>query len=89
MTDTARKRKTPYDKESPAHIARRAYDRNFTGKGVLLGAAAEALYNTGGNELMIWLANNTPKGATILEMLAAIALDTMHDEQDKQSAEQG
>ena len=82
MPNIARRRKIPYAKESPAHIARRAYDRNFTGKGVLLGAAAEALYKTGGNELMIWLANNTPSGATILETLAAIALDTMREEQD-------
>jgi hypothetical protein len=61
--------------------ARRAYDRHFTCRGYVLGPAADALYRTGGNELMDWLATNTPEGATILETLAAVALDAMHEEQ--------
>jgi hypothetical protein len=75
-------RKSPTPMTPERRKARRAYDQHFVSQGFVLGPAADALYRTGGHELMIWLAKNTPEGATILETLAAVALDAMHEEQD-------
>jgi hypothetical protein len=76
-------RKSPTPMTTERWEARRAYDRHFTCRGYVLGPAADALYRTGGHELMDWLATNTPEGATILETLAAVALDAMHEEKDQ------
>tara|TARA_R110002095_G_scaffold175043_3_gene152551 strand:- start:1405 stop:1686 length:282 start_codon:yes stop_codon:yes gene_type:complete len=64
--------------------AHRAYDRNFKSSGFVMGPAAVAMYQAGGDKLMIWLAKNTPEGGTILETLCAIAVDAMHEEGEKQ-----
>lgn len=63
-------------------LARRAYDKHFKFNNVPLGAVTDALYQAGGEELMCWLAKNTPIGASIADTLAAIATDTMHEEQE-------
>jgi hypothetical protein len=64
-------------------LARRSYDKHFKFNGTRLGAVTDALYHAGGDELMSWLAKNTPPGATIADTLAAIVTDAMHEEEDQ------
>jgi hypothetical protein len=62
---------------------RRVTDNYFRSKGQIIGGTADALYAAGGKDLFKWLSKQTPEGATICETLAAIALDTMNEEQDQ------
>ena len=64
------------------HPARAAYEKEISRKGYRMGASIDALYDKGGNELLRWLAAQTPDGATVCDTLAAIALDAMQEEQD-------
>jgi hypothetical protein len=63
-------------------LARRAYDKYFKVNHIPLGAVTDALYRAGGEPLMGWLAKNPPPGASIADTLAAIATDTMHEEDE-------
>jgi hypothetical protein len=81
---TAVRNTEPKASEAALARAHRAYDRHFKSNGFVLGPAAAAMYQAGGDALMIWLAKNTPEGGTILETLSAIALDAMHEEGEKQ-----
>tara|TARA_R110000868_G_scaffold13019_1_gene61257 strand:+ start:6884 stop:7096 length:213 start_codon:yes stop_codon:yes gene_type:complete len=60
--------------------ARRAYDRVIRTSERHFGPVVDALVAAGGDDLLHWLVASTPKGATISETLAAVALDAMHDE---------
>tara|TARA_R110000796_G_scaffold163473_1_gene280400 strand:+ start:236 stop:682 length:447 start_codon:yes stop_codon:yes gene_type:complete len=39
-----------------------------------------------GPDLLHWVARNTPDGATVVEFIAAILRDSMHEDQDKMEA---
>ena len=40
------------------------------------------MYEIGGENFMVWLLHQTPKGMTLAETLCSIALDTMNEEGD-------
>jgi hypothetical protein len=65
---------------------RRCIDKYFRRRGQTVGGTAEALFVAGGPELFDWISKQTPKGSTISETLAAIALDEMRKESDEAEA---
>ena len=65
--------------------ARRLTDRFFRRRGKLIGSTAETLYTVGGEALFEWLSDQTPKGSTIGETLAAIAVDAMYEDKEEAS----
>jgi hypothetical protein len=71
----------PLDAETLRTI-RTLTEHYFTRRGQLVGGPANAVYAVGGSDLFDWLSRQTPKGATISETMAAIALDAMHEETD-------
>ena len=54
----------------------------FVQRGQTIGGTASALATIGGTDLVMWLSKQTPEGATILETMAAIAVDAMNEETD-------
>jgi hypothetical protein len=72
----------PLDSETLRTI-RTLTEHYFTRRGQLVGGPANAVYAVGGSDLFDWLSRQTPKGATIAETMAAIALDAMHEEDDQ------
>jgi hypothetical protein len=66
--------------------ARRCIDTYFRRRGKVIGGTAEALFIAGGPELFDWISKQTPKGSTISETLAAIAVDEMRKESDEADA---
>ena len=71
------------DLTDPKLAARRLTDKYFRRGGQPVGGTVDALYIAGGQPLFEWLSSQTPKGSTVSETLAAIALDAMHEEQDQ------
>ena len=62
-------------------MARRAYDRIVTSSNTVIGSPSGAIYEKGGDKLLWWLVRQTPEGSTIMDTLAAIALDAMHEDE--------
>lgn len=66
--------------------ARRCIDTYFRRRGQIIGSTAQSLFVAGGPELFDWISKQTPKGSTISETLAAIAVDEMRKESDEADA---
>jgi len=45
-----------------------------------LGNPTRTLYEKGGEDLLDWLAENTPEGMSIMDMVAAICVDAMNED---------
>ena len=58
----------------------RLYEKHVRKRGVVVGSLMQAMYNKGGLPLIGWLADNTPEGVTMSEVLAAMAQDEMDSE---------
>jgi hypothetical protein len=66
-----------------AKRAAKAVYNYFAQRGQLVGGTSSALVAVGGTDLVVWLSEQTPEGATISETLAAIAVDAMNEENDQ------
>jgi len=60
------------------------YETHVRRRGVVIGSMMQALFNKGGVPLIDWLAENTPAGVTMCEVVAGMVMDEMLDEQGKQ-----
>ena len=60
--------------------ARSLYDKYMQKRGIRIGSTLHALYAKGGTPLIQWIADNTPAGVTVSEVLASMAMDEMLDD---------
>jgi hypothetical protein len=74
---------TDEERVKQATKAMKAVYNYFAQRGQPVGGTASALAAVGGTDLITWLSKQTPEGATILETLAAIAIDAMNEENDQ------
>jgi|DEB0MinimDraft_12_1074336.scaffolds.fasta_scaffold60232_2 hypothetical protein len=59
------------------------YDKHINRRGVTIGSIMRSSFNKGGLPLIEWLADNTPEGSTVSDLLASLALDAMDEENDR------
>lgn len=62
--------------------AHNAYNLALVSQNKKMGGSVESIFNKGGADLMNWLADQTPNGATVSETMAAICLDAMIEERE-------
>ena len=67
--------------------ARASYDLHMSRGGIKLGRVFNALHDKGGDDLIAWLARDTPKGGELMGTIASILLDAMYEEHDQQAKE--
>mgnify|MGYP000950467788 CR=1 FL=1 len=58
----------------------RLYEKHVRKRGVVVGSLMQAMYSKGGLPRIDWLADNTPDGVTMCEVMAAMAQDAMDEE---------
>jgi hypothetical protein len=65
-------------------IAKRAYNRIIMANNKTVGSPTKAIYEKGGNKLLLWLVSQTPEGSTIMDTMSSIAFDAMDEEENNQ-----
>ena len=56
------------------------YEKHVRRRDISIGSVMQALHNKGGLPLIEWIADNTPQGVTVCEVLASMAMDEMLDD---------
>jgi hypothetical protein len=63
----------------------RIYEKHVRKHGVVVGSVMQSMHQKGGVPLIDWLTDNTPKGVTVSDVLAGLALDAMEEDQSRNS----
>lgn len=57
-----------------------SYWRNVKSQNKIMGSAVRAIHEKGGDDMMQWLADQTPAGTTLMQTAAAIIYDAYEEE---------